>query len=238
MASLPETFRAVTSGSVRLIDGGHGWAGRARQALGSEVRALIVDRPAPDPVEEVRSLRRLARAHDVVVAVDSPYVGSPTWGACRERLLVDAADAGLVDSVAVVQGAEDLERALLAQVAVVRPLLRGGTLRRSSPGSSTLVTREGDLVASLSVTVSVTPGLLLDVVGPRVRWRVELPDDGTAKPGRAVRRDSLGETAARPIYSTASRGTWRALAALLDGSPGDVYDLDTLLLDLQLLAGA
>jgi hypothetical protein len=78
--------------------------------------------------------------------------------------------------------------------------------------------------------------MVLDLVGPQVRWRVELPDDGTARPGRAVRHDALGETALRPIYSTASRSTWLALADRLSGSPAAVYDLDTLLLDLEILA--
>ncbi|MBI4940320.1 MAG: hypothetical protein HY830_06210 [Actinobacteria bacterium] len=238
LAGLPETYAAAASGSVRIVDGAPGWVDRAVRAVDSGVRALVVDRPAPEPVAQVGSLRDLARAHSVVVAVDSPYVGSPTWGASRDRLLADVAGIALLDAVAVVGDPRDLERALLAQVAVVRPLLRRTTLRRSAPGSSMLVTDDGDLVTSVAATVSVTPGLVLELVGARVRWRIELPDDGTARPGRAVRHDATGETAIRPIYATSSRSTWLALAARLDGSSTDVlYDLDALLLDLEVLAG-
>jgi hypothetical protein len=238
LASLPETFHRSTNGSVRLIDGGTGWTERASSGITSGARALIVERPSPEPIENLRRLSDLAREHDVAVVVDSPFVGSPAWTACREGLIADSAGAGLLDSVVVVRDPQDLERALLAQIAVVRPLLRGATIRRLYPGAAVLVTVDGTLAATLSAATSVSPGMMLDLVGPHVRWRMELPDDGTARPGHAVRHDALGEKAIRPIHSTASRRTWRSLADQLNGSTRDTYDLDTLLLDLEILATA
>lgn len=239
LASLPDTFRPVANGgAIVTVDGRSGWTERAALGVRAGARAVIVDRPEPDDIGRVVALRDLAKDRGVLVAVESPYAGSPTWSSCQSAVIQDASSSCLIDSVAVVADAEDMDRALLAQMAVVRPLLGTTTLRRLMAGAATLVTRDGDAVVSISVTVSVQPRLTLDVVSARVRWRIELPNDETAQPGRASREDVAGRRAERPIFCSSSRWQWRAVAARLAGRDEPVYDLDSLLLDLRLLSSA
>ena len=233
LAGLPGRLRLGLDGPLRWVDGTAGWTARAGTELRRGARGLLIDRPAP--AADLEALRDQAARASAVIAVASPYVLSPTWAACRAALAADRPAAGLLDAVSVVSDPADLDRAVLASLAVVRPLLGGTTLRRAAADlPTTLVTSEGALAVTLTCAVSVRPGLVLTLVGAERRWRVDLPDDGTARPGSAVVADATGSTAVRPVYASSARAAWAGLhAAVVTGAPPP-YGLDDLLADVQL----
>jgi hypothetical protein len=238
LAGLPARLRPAPDGPLRWVDGGTGWTARAGAELQRGARGLLVDAPAPAPVTEVEALRDAAARTGVVVAVASPFVLSPAWAACRAELAEDRPAITLLDVVAVATDPADLDRSMLASVAVVRPLLRGTSLRRAVPGLATsLVTCAGELAVTLTATVSVRSGMALTAVAAYRRWQVDLPGDGTARPGRAVVCDAAGTRAGRPVYATGARSAWMSLHAAVTAAAPPAYGLDDVLADMLVVEG-
>lgn len=238
LAGVPGRLRPAPDGPVRWIDGSAGWTARAHTHLEHGARGLLVDLPAIEPAGEIEALRDAADGTGAVIAVASPYVHSPAWTACRAELADDRPQISLLDVVTVTVDPAGLDRSLLASLAAVRPLLRGTSLRRAAPDvATTLVTHAGGLAVTLACAVSVRPGMVLTAVGPHRRWRVDLPHDGTARPGHATVHDASGTRAWRPIYASSARAAWTDLHAAVTGGTRPAYGLDDLLADVLLLDG-
>lgn len=245
LASVPGRFRIgeAAGADVAVVSGrSPDWLDGVARAVESGARAVVVVRPAPADPERVRQLSR-AVAGRAVVAVDTPYAADPAWAAVAGEVAADTTTASIVDSVvSVPAGAGDeLPGALLAQLAVVRPLvgLAGGVRAVDrGEGRYVLIGRgPGPRVSLTGVTSAAGDATLaLDVVAPARRWRIRFDDAAPARPTRITRYDGTGAYGPPLIHAGGRRETWQRLYRALTAGGAVGYPLDQLAEDLVVAA--
>lgn len=250
VSSLGGSFRPVVAGAtpdVIVIAGrGPDWVTATSAAVASGVSAVVVAQPHPVAAEEVTQLAEQAGAAGTLVGVDLWFGSDPAWLAALPELAADAATAAVLDCSVRLrpvagQDTERLRRALLAQVALVRPLLTadaGLVLRTSRAGGHYVITATGPGPA-VCLSGAVCPGAgeqaEVILVGVERRWQIALHADAPSRPGTVTALDAAGSHSPRPHHEAGLRAGWRALPAALDGTGAVGYGLTDLAGDLAML---
>jgi hypothetical protein len=236
---------ANNEAEVVVISGSdQNWARTAAEAVAAGASAVVVADPRPTAPAELDRLAVAAEIHHTTVAIDTAFATDPAWIAARDAVAKSAAGAQVIDSVVSVPPGEDgLASALLAQLAVVRPLLGPDVelaVSALAPDHFVLTGAQGETAITLAGIASGSvdeAGMTLDVVGVEEHWQVTFSEAGPARPTAIVRRDSAGQHVNRPRYESGRRASWRAVHGALKGDGGVAYGLIDLQDDLT-LAGA
>jgi hypothetical protein len=237
LSRLGADFGVSSSGEVHLVEGGRGWAKRAAHRVASGLRAVVVDRPVPEPIQDVLVLQAAAAEAGAPVLIHTQFEASPQWADCRDSLAFDMSRVATVMATARARTKGELDACELAMVLALSPLLPNAALRRTHAAGRVLHAFDADRGITMSTVVSVQTGLALDAIGEGVRWRVEVLDETPAGAGRAVRIDAEGAVERPPRFGGAARRTWNRLAGQLDsGTAAD--DLDRVVRALGLLEDA
>jgi hypothetical protein len=258
LAGVPARFlvAADRSADVVVVAGGSaGWPAGVARAVDEGARGVVVVGPALVDPHAVRELDAAVSGR-CAVAVDSPYATDAAWTAARVDVAADVAGAAVVDSQATVpEGAwaggpageapaapqEPLRVALLAQVAVVRPLvglLDGLRVVHRSPRQYVLVARTSGARVTLSGTASAAAhrALTLDVVGPVRRWQARFDDTAPAIPTVVTAHDAAGARTRPLVWESGRRVTWLRLHDALAGTGSVACSLRDLADDLSVVA--
>jgi hypothetical protein len=218
------------------------WPRAAAEAIAEGVAAVVVSDPTPVSVAALKRLLADAEDRGTAVAVDTAFATDPAWVAARDTVAQSALAAKVIDSVVTVPSeANTLAAALLAQLAVVRPLL-GSAVELATVASSP----DHYVLAGVSGKTAVTlvgvrsggadeAGLTVDVVGVDQHWQVVFAEAGPARPTEIVLRDSTGQHGDRPHYESGRRASWRAMHAALTSEGRPAYTLAGLQADLALV---
>jgi hypothetical protein len=231
LATLPARFRVGDPADVTVVDGtSPDWP-----SLVAVARAALVVTPTPVDPARVRE----TAAAGVPAAVDSPYANNPAWTAALPALT--ATPFTLLDSVVTVAAAADLDRALLDQLAIVRPLLDTSDLDVTANRGTdhyVIAGRCGDAAVTIAgvVAAEVAGELRLDLVGIEERWAVRFEPPQTARPASITRSDANGSHTTRPVFESGRRAVWRHLATALAGGDPPPYGLTEYAADLDFAA--
>jgi hypothetical protein len=250
LASVPGRFCVASDrpSDVVVVPGGKPqWPADVARAVDEGARGVVVVGPAHADPHEVRELAA-AVGKRCAVAVESPFATDAGWTAIRDDVAADVSGAAVVDSqVTVPEGASaggpagesgaglppPLRVALLAQLAVVRPLvgrLDGLRVLHVSPRQYVLVARTSGARVVLSGTMSAAGRrtLSLDVVGPVRRWQARFDDTAPAIPTVVTSHDATGARTGRLVWESGRRVTWLRLHDALAGTGSVAYSLGDL----------
>jgi len=228
IASLPGRFRlAAGAADVVVLNPTPGtWPSDLERALDQGAQAVLVAGRALAATGAARASLERAAAARIPVLLDTPYAGAVSWRSVSATVAADVDPEGVVDSV-VTWPADDPDqagargRALLDQLAVIRPLLGDSAawlrLVNSSAGGYELVADDGPVATLTGVRAPVLTRLDVDVVTSRQHWRIRFDSGAPARPVVIERMDSDG-IASRPLrYEGAARATWARLHDQLTG---------------------
>lgn len=228
LAGLPGRFSVVAdSAHVVLISGNfHGWHERARSAIRTGARAIMLAGCQSLTARAVADLGQHATDAGVIAAAAAPFASDPGWTAALPLMAADLQASAVLDSVAtapVPPGGSPsaalraaLRAALAGQLAMVRQLLPGldglVTAHASDLGY-VLASGTPGIAITLSGTVSGTGQhrVDLDLVGSDRRWHASLRADTLAFPSRITVSDTDGELTRPPVYESGHRAAWAAL---------------------------
>ena len=241
VASLPVSLRhADGPGDLVAVAGGPGWPQEAEEALGAGARGIMVI----DPVAaDVAALRERARAQGAPVGVDATWTYTPAVRAGADAFArLDGPDS-LVEARVDVPVGSDLERVLLAQLALVRaavgPVADLAFARRDAHGYDALADLASGARGSLTAVLSgaLPSAATVRVVRPRSAAALRVPAPLAATPGAVVVSGEEGATLLPTQWETAHRAAWRRLHHLVE-TGGMSDDLDGFAEDVALVRGA
>ncbi len=241
LASLPLSYRPVDTAaeSVVALEGRPGWAFAAAAAIRAGAVGLIIVEPGPVAEPELTSL---IAEHRTTVVINTGWPDNPAVAAAAELIKALVVTDGRLETRLILPTAADLDRALLAQLSLVRALLGPVAwleiLDRDDEGYFA-VAGLADFVIDLTAIVtdarpsSSTTRLLLD------DGSVELtiPRSNTAQPAHLVHVTPAGALLVPTVFETPQRASWRRLHRLVT-SGTDSPDLDDFVADSTTLTRA
>jgi hypothetical protein len=178
------------------------------------------------PPQIARNALESACAAGVAVVLSTSYAATAVWQSVVADLAVEAARASVLDSV-VTWPAGDADqagasrRALLDQLAVVRPLIGDGSrLRTIHNGAGGYeIVGDGQPITTLTgVPAPVRDARLdLDLVSSGPHWRVRFDAGAAARPAVIQRADGNGVRELPLWFEGGARACWVALHRQLSG---------------------
>jgi hypothetical protein len=217
------------------------WPGLLNDAVREGVRGVMVAGRTAGPPGVVRSALENAAALGVAVVLYTRHAMDVAWRSVAAEVAADAADASVLDSVVTwSQGDADhaasATRALLDQLAVVRPLIGDGSNLHvmHSTVSGYEVVGDGPPVTTLTgVHAPVRDTRLdLDLVSGSRHWRIRFDSSAAARPVVIQRMDGQGVREMPLRWEGSARASWVALHEQLVGltpitvDEGFLADLD------------
>lgn len=235
LASLPRTFApGGESADVVAVDGTLAWVDAAARAIEGGARGVYVLEPSPVPAHRIAMLRDLAARRQVCVRLARRWAGDPavellareprsqlrtTLVDCRARLPADARpEAALTAQVDFVQSA------LAGSVQLAGIFFASGSY--AATGTLVRGDRDDPLLLSGARSTQFRHAARIRELLFCGRRTLEVGDGFTARAATASVGDDTGERVLTPVYETAFRAAWRALADDLARSDFSSPDLE------------
>jgi hypothetical protein len=199
-----------------VVDGTGDWPAAVVSAIRDGAAGVIVVRPAPADMTELRSVA----AERGVVVLDSIWASNPVVQAAAAALRPAIGPRSRLECRIVVGVRTDLDRALLDQLSLVRglvaPVSELEMLKRSHHGYVGEA-RAGGAAVDLSVVCSnaVHEHAKVRLITSDGSVEVEIPEGETAKPAYLTITTSKGTELFPTQYESGHRATWRRLHRLL-----------------------
>lgn len=239
IAALPRSLTpsAEVRDSVVALDGGSGWVDQLAATVRDGAIGAYVELPRPIDLSESDSLRR--SADTIPVVLRRPYLANPLLTLPRAGW-PDTRQAVSVATEQFVRPGSDLAAALADHLAVVRTAVGQVEsfrclVSRDQGYSVTARLQSGaDLVMGGIVSRIEPPRVLLTLLAPPERFRLEIPTDETSRPATATVTGLIGELALPTSYESVHRSTWRRVLHAVN-NPSSVTDATEFLSDLTTL---
>lgn len=220
VSTLPMSFSPVAGeATVRVVDGGPGWAERAAAAAG-EARAIVVMDPVGGNAEAIRSL--IGAGVPVVLA--EAWAGSPAVRNAVAAWAEAISEAMTIDVRVLAQPSAPTEELLLRAVRVLRRLgLPVSTIDSllAAPGGFAGLGRAGNGARIVLFGArGAIDELRIDVLGPGATTQLVLYPPTSARPSESVRTTAEGAVRLPTVYETAHREAFRAAHRLASGGEG------------------
>jgi hypothetical protein len=245
IAAVPGRFRLTREpvAEVVVLDAvAWAWPDLLDRAIGEGARGvLFAGRALASPTAARAALDRAALA-SVPVVFHTPFAAAVAWRAVEGAIAADASAAHVLDSVvtwpvALPDEESAAGRALLDQLAVIRPLLEAEAELRvvhRTVGGYEIVGGDALVVTLTGVEAPHRWSRLdLDLVSPSLHWRIRFDAGAPAAPISVERMDADGSQT-RPLrFESAARALWASLHAQLTGASPVTVD-QAFLDDLEL----
>jgi len=237
IASLPISLRPGTGVADLAAVSGPQWVADAAAAASAGVSGIMIVNPSPADVAALEIA--------VPVVVDTTWSHNPAVAAAAPHFaaLTESDEPVTFESRVDAPVGSDLERVLLAQLALVRAAIDAvATLavdRWNERGYDIRATLSGG--ASIALAAVLTGGLPVSAsLGALTRHnavRMHLPDPATAVCGTVTVSGADGATVLPTLWETPHRAAWRQLHNLVnDGET--TSELDDLVADIATLRTA
>lgn len=229
IAAVPRRFRLADGpvADVVVVEPSNAaWLELVDGAVRDGARGVMVAGRTTGPPEVARLVLERAVAAGVAVVLCTAYAATVVWQSVVAEVAADAARAGVLDSVVTwpvgdADQAGASRRALLDQLAVVRPLIEHGSgLRTIHSGAGGYeVVGDGQPITTLTgVRAPVRDARLdLDLVSAGPHWRVRFDTGAAARPVVIQRMDSGGVRELPLRFESGARACWVALHEQLTG---------------------
>lgn len=240
IASLPVSLRPGTGIADLAAVSGARWAEDAAAAAAGGVAGIMIVNPAPTdasgPDADTSGIR-------VPVVVDSTWSHNPTVDAAAPHIAALSADATAYESRVDAPVGSDLERVLLAQLALVRAAAgavasltidrwneRGYDIRAKLDGG-------GSIALAAVLTGGLPASATLRALTAHNAVSLHLPDPATARCGTVTVSGPDGATVLPTLWETPHRAAWRELHRRVAAGES-TSDLDDLVADIATLRTA